>query len=101
MGLSPFDVRLRDFAQLVAVRRDAARRARLFQHPDLTYLFWESTLRCNLRCRHCGSSCEGTSPVEELSTEEILRVVDEVAQDFDARRIFVSITGGEPLLRPD
>ena len=98
---SPFDVRLRDFSQLVAVRRDAARRARLFNQPDLTYLFWESTLRCNLRCQHCGSSCEAKSPVNELSPDEILRVVDEVAEDFDARRIFVSITGGEPLLRPD
>lgn len=101
MTLSPFDVRLRDFSQLVAVRKDAARRARLFESPDLTYLFWESTLRCNLHCEHCGSSCEARSPVDELTTDEILRVVDEVADDFDATRIFVSITGGEPLLRSD
>jgi len=101
LPISPFDIRIRDFPQLVAVRKDAARRARLFANPDLTYLFWESTLRCNLRCRHCGSSCEAKSPVDELSHEEILRVVDEIAQDFDPRRIFVSITGGEPLLRPD
>lgn len=26
------------------------------QH-ELRTLFWECTLRCNLRCRHCGSDC--------------------------------------------
>jgi radical SAM protein with 4Fe4S-binding SPASM domain len=98
---SASELRIRDFGQLVAVRRDATRRLRLFKKPDLTYLFWESTLRCNLRCQHCGSSCEAHSPVRELTPDEILRLVDEVAEDFDARRIFVSITGGEPLLRPD
>lgn len=101
MTVSPFAARLRDFPKILAVRKDAAKRARLFQHPDLTYLFWESTLRCNLRCRHCGSSCEGTSPFQELSTDEILGAVDQIADDFDPRRIFVSITGGEPLLRED
>lgn len=69
--------------------------------PDLTYLFWEATLRCNLHCAHCGSSCEASSPVPELSTGQILGIVDSVAEDFDPRRIFVSITGGEPLLRAD
>ncbi|MBI5547914.1 MAG: radical SAM protein [Deltaproteobacteria bacterium] len=94
-------VGLLDFPKLVAVRRDAARRARLFTKPDLTYLFWEATLRCNLRCLHCGSSCEARSPVKELETAQVLAIVDSIAEDFDARRIFVSITGGEPLLRPD
>ena len=26
------------------------------EHP-LAQLFWESTLRCNHRCRHCGNDC--------------------------------------------
>lgn len=69
--------------------------------PDLTYLFWEATLRCNLRCRHCGSSCEAHSPVRELATDEVRATLDTIAEDFDARRIFVSITGGEPLMRGD
>ncbi len=94
-------LRLRDFSKLVAVRRDAARRERLFRKPDLTYLFWESTLRCNLRCTHCGSNCGAESPVRELETPQILGIIDSIAEDFDASRIFVSITGGEPLLRPD
>jgi radical SAM protein with 4Fe4S-binding SPASM domain len=89
------------FGKLVEARKDSARREKLFTHPDLTYLFWESSLRCNLRCAHCGSSCEAKSPVRELETSEILAIVDSIAEDFDARRIFVSITGGEPLLRHD
>jgi len=71
------------------------------REPDLTYLFWESTLRCNLHCAHCGSSCEPSSPLRELSTVEICGILDTIAQDFDPRRIFISITGGEPLLRDD
>lgn len=94
-------IRVRDFPKLVAVLRDAARRTPLFECPDLTYLFWESTLRCNLRCLHCGSSCEAHSPVRELSYDQVVRILDSIAHDFDASRIFVSITGGEPLLRPD
>ncbi|MGN1220923.1 MAG: radical SAM/SPASM domain-containing protein, partial [Candidatus Cryptobacteroides sp.] len=27
----------------------------------LNTLFWESTLRCNLKCRHCGSDCKVSS----------------------------------------
>ncbi len=87
--------------RVVAIHRDASRRVKLLQKPDLTYLFWEATLRCNLRCAHCGSSCVGKSPVRELETAEIKAILDTIAADFDARRIFVSITGGEPLLRKD
>lgn len=94
-------LRLRDLPKLVALRREAGERARLFREPDLTYLFWESTLRCNLRCAHCGSSCEATTPLQELSTDEIKATLDTIAEDFDTSRIFVSITGGEPLMRKD
>ena len=94
-------LRLRDFPALVNLRREARERERLMGAPDLTYLFWESTLRCNLRCRHCGSGCEADTPLRELTTAEVKGILDTIAEDFDARRIFVSITGGEPLLRKD
>ena len=29
----------------------------LKQRPQLAYLFFEVTSRCNLKCLHCGSSC--------------------------------------------
>ncbi|MEW6232445.1 MAG: radical SAM protein [Chloroflexota bacterium] len=70
------------------------------KHP-LTYLFWETTLRCNLSCRHCGSSCGPRSPVRELSTQEIKDALSTVAADYVAPGIMLAITGGEPLLRPD
>ncbi len=94
-------LRLRDFPKLVQLRREAKERERLLREPDLTYLFWESTLRCNLRCAHCGSSCEARSPLRELDTKEILATLDTIAEDFDTSRMFVSITGGEPLMRKD
>ena len=97
----PFDIRLRDFPKLVDAQREAQRRQRLARAPDLTYLFWECTLRCNLRCAHCGSSCTPHSPVRELTTAEVKGILETIAEDFDTSRIFVSITGGEPLLRKD
>jgi radical SAM protein with 4Fe4S-binding SPASM domain len=90
-----------DLPRLVDLHRDAERRAAVATAPQLTYLFWECTLRCNLRCTHCGSSCEAHSPLRELETDEVLRILDTIAEDFDPGRIFVSITGGEPLLRGD
>ncbi len=92
---------LKDLPSLVDLHREARHRRRLMRQPDLTYLFWESTLRCNLSCKHCGSSCGPTSRVEELTTDQVLGILDTIGEDFDASRIFVSITGGEPLLRPD
>lgn len=97
----PRRFRLRNFPQLLRARSDAQVRRATAAEPDMTYLFWECTRRCNLRCAHCGSSCEGRSPGHELSTQEVCDALDTIAQDFDASRIFVSITGGEPLVRKD
>ena len=71
------------------------------RHP-LTYLFWECTLKCNLGCQHCGSSCGfGKTSREELSTDEIKKVFDTIAEDFNPKQIIIAVTGGEPLLRKD
>jgi mycofactocin radical SAM maturase len=60
-------------------------------------LTWELTYGCNLACVHCLSSSGRRDP-RELSTEEAMRVVDELA----AMQVFyVNIGGGEPTLRPD
>lgn len=99
--IDPGGFGLRDLPALITIGRDAARRRELARRPDLTYLFWESTLRCNLRCTHCGSSCTTKSPLKELTTAQILDIVDTIAEDFDSGRMFVAITGGEPLMRPD
>jgi radical SAM protein with 4Fe4S-binding SPASM domain len=91
----------RDLPKLIPVARDSYRRRILMENPDLTYLFWECTLKCNLRCTHCGSACEPTSPLRELTTDEMLGVLQTIAEDFDTTRMAVAITGGEPLMRAD
>ena len=40
---------------------------------------WEVTMGCNMRCGHCGSSCEGSLP-GELTTDEALDLCDQVAE---------------------
>ena len=73
-----------------------------FAHPRLSYLFWEATLGCNLACRHCGSDCHRSSNVaSELTGDEAVRALTQVAQDFGPRNVFLAVTGGEPLVRPD
>lgn len=94
-------IRLRDFPKLIRAHNQASIRKKLMSDPDLTYLFWESTLKCNLHCTHCGSNCGGSSKLNELSTEEIKSTFKTIIEDFETKRIFVTITGGEPLLRHD
>lgn len=68
------------------------------EHP-LRYLFLEITRRCNLACAYCGSSCLPTDTARELTIPEWLEQIRQVAADFEARRVMVAVTGGEPLLR--
>lgn len=58
---------------------------------------WEITLACDLRCGHCGSRA-GVPRADELTTDECLDVVDQLA---DLRCELVTLSGGEPTLRPD
>lgn len=66
---------------------------------ELSYLFWECTTRCNLRCRHCGSDCSVQSREKDMPLEDFLRAVDTIPPGERPRT--VALTGGEPLLRPD
>lgn len=68
---------------------------------DLTYLFWECTLRCNLDCKHCGSDCLTKSDCPDMPLEDFLKVLDEISTQYDPRKIMLALTGGEPLLRKD
>lgn len=67
----------------------------------LTQLFWECTLRCNLRCRHCGSDCKNVSGKADMPKEDFLKVLDNISGQMDPHKVFVVITGGEPLMRKD
>ena len=74
---------------------------RLIEHHPLKHLFWEATFQCNLVCRHCGSSCGAKVPPGLLTKTEVAAAFQQIAEDFMARKIVLSITGGEPLLRKD
>jgi mycofactocin radical SAM maturase len=60
-------------------------------------LTWEITYGCNLACVHCLSSSGRRDP-RELSTEECLSFIDDLAT---MQVFYVNIGGGEPTLRPD
>ena len=67
----------------------------------LVDLFWECTLSCNASCKHCGSSAEKRKYEGELTTQEIKNAFKQIANDMDASKIFINVTGGEPLVRKD
>ncbi|MDR7303982.1 mycofactocin radical SAM maturase [Haloactinomyces albus] len=60
-------------------------------------LTWEWTYACNLSCAHCLSSSGRRDP-DELSTEEIKTVLDELER---MQVFYVNIGGGEPTVRDD
>jgi radical SAM protein with 4Fe4S-binding SPASM domain len=76
------------------------RRAHNYTHR-LDYLFWETTLRCNLQCIHCGSSCTPSAAADELTTAEIDDALASIARKADPRGIMLVASGGEPLVRED
>lgn len=58
---------------------------------------WETTLACNLACRHCGSSA-GKARAHELDTREALGLLDALAA-LGTREL--TLSGGEVFVRPD
>ena len=61
-------------------------------------VIWNLIRRCNLTCKHCYSISADTDFKGELSTEEIMTVMDQL-KAFHVPVLILS--GGEPLLRPD
>lgn len=59
---------------------------------------WNVTRQCNLRCLHCYSQSDSRPPVGELTTQEGLALLEDLAA-FGSPVILFS--GGEPLLRQD
>jgi radical SAM protein with 4Fe4S-binding SPASM domain len=54
-----------------------------------------------MECRHCGSDCGRSDSVRGLEADAVLRVLGRIAKTYNARRIMLTVTGGEPLVRPD
>ncbi|MDF1513828.1 MAG: radical SAM protein [Anaerolineae bacterium] len=70
------------------------------QHTPRTLrvVAWESTVACNLACVHCRASAQTAPEVDELTTEQVFTLIDQLV--VLGRPIFI-ISGGEPLMRPD
>lgn len=68
---------------------------------ELTYLFWECTLRCNFHCVHCGSDCGKESFVKDMPKEDFLKVLSDIRPHVNPNKTMIVITGGEPLVRKD
>ena len=78
------------------------RRKNLQQLHPLQQLFWESTLRCNVHCLHCGSDCSSSEVTPDMPAEDFLRVIDQsVTPHVDPHKVLIIISGGEPLMRKD
>ena len=61
------------------------------------FAVWELTQKCNMRCLHCGSYATGKRK-DELTTEEALDLCDQLG---DMGLKYITLSGGEPLLRKD
>jgi len=61
-------------------------------------VIWETTQACDLACVHCRACAQPFRSDQELTTEEAIRMIEEVAE-MEAP-LFV-MTGGDPLKRPD
>lgn len=59
---------------------------------------WNTTRSCNLACRHCYLGAEPLPADDELSTEEGMAFIDDLA---GMGVPMLALSGGEPLVRPD
>jgi radical SAM protein with 4Fe4S-binding SPASM domain len=67
----------------------------VYNHSDVVGLHIEITNACNMTCTHCYVSSGRPLP-QEMSEEEILRVID-MLPPFSGKRI--ALSGGEPIVR--
>lgn len=71
------------------------------QLHQLSYLFWECTLRCNFNCVHCGSDCTRESMVPDMPKENFLKILSDIRPHVNPNKTMIVLTGGEPLTRKD
>ncbi|MFQ3580040.1 MAG: radical SAM protein, partial [Bacteroidales bacterium] len=59
---------------------------------------WELTRRCNLRCIHCRAHATDSNYLNEFTTEECFKTLDNIAS---LAKPIIILTGGEPMYRED
>ena len=68
------------------------------RNPPGPVVIWNLIRRCNLTCKHCYSISADTDFPNELTTDQVFEVMDDL-KAFGVPVLILS--GGEPLLRPD
>jgi radical SAM protein len=74
------------------------REQRYDQAPQL--VFWETTKACPLACRHCRADAISCGLPDQLSTQEGLDLIDQIASFGQPSPILI-LTGGDVLMRDD
>jgi radical SAM protein with 4Fe4S-binding SPASM domain len=89
--------------KVIALEAFIDRKEQLKRTTPLRYLFWESTLRCNLNCLHCGSDCvrDDSTQSREIAGELVRRELQSIAKHYPPENCTFAIIGGEPLLREE
>ncbi|MCF6245826.1 MAG: heme b synthase [Desulfobacula sp.] len=59
---------------------------------------WETTRRCNLKCKHCRAVAEDHPYENELDTKASFKLLEQISEVGNP---IIILTGGEPLLRDD
>lgn len=59
---------------------------------------WELTRACAFACRHCRAEAQPRRNPRELTTEESIRLIDQIKEFGDP---ILVITGGDPMMRGD
>lgn len=70
-------------------------KARIFKKPYPLTVSFNITYRCNLQCAYCEYRKQ---KVDELSTTDIYHIIDQL---HTMGTKFITLTGGEPLIRED
>ncbi len=74
-------------------------------HPNqiLKFLFWETTIKCNLACAHCRRLESNEAAKKDLSTEQARYLIEQLVQLGKVQSMMpvLVFSGGEPLCRND
>ncbi len=62
------------------------------------FAVWNLTNRCNLRCEHCYQDADARGLADELTLDEKLDLVDQMAAQYIP---MIAFAGGEPTISPD
>lgn len=67
---------------------------------QLYYISLQVAKQCNLRCKHCYASA-GEANENELSTDQLIELIEKASSFSETKECNFIITGGEPFTRKD